>query len=256
MKESLLSSFSNPLPEHESRLRQKKIEENLKRLEDGISRAAVLAGRDRREIRLLAATKTVPAPVVELAVDCGVSLIGENRAQELEEKYDALRNCSVERHFIGHLQTNKVKKVVGRVSLIQSVDSVRLAREIAKISLEREKMTEILLEVNIGREKNKSGIFPEHLTEIAEEVAQLKGLRVMGLMGIPPISDKKDQKRKNFYNIKKLFIDIEGKKIDNISMRYLSMGMSGDYPEAILEGANIIRVGTALFGARQLTVAN
>ena len=163
------------------------------------------------------------------------------------EEYN-LNDCDL--HLIGHLQTNKVRQVVGMVSMIQSVDSVKLAKEISKQSEKNNVTTDILLEINIGREENKFGILTENLDEILENVSKLNNVRIKGLMAVPPVCDTKTDVYKFFDNMYKLFIDISDKKLDNVFMDYLSMGMSGDYQEAIISGANMVRVGSALFGAR------
>lgn len=230
--------------------RNRDVEENLKIIKERIDKAAYSAGRDSKEIVLLAATKTVPVEVINHSIFLGIDTIGENKVQELLSKYDGLNKKDCSTHLIGHLQTNKVKKVVGKVDMIQSVDSERLALEIARVSKQQEVKTDILIEVNIGKEKNKSGALPENLEELFYIISQIDGIRVRGLMAIPPICQKKSEIRKYFSYMHKLFIDIRDKKLDNINMDVLSMGMSADYEEAILEGATMIRVGSALFGKR------
>lgn len=226
------------------------VEYNFNTIEDNISDAAQKSGRQREDIIFLAATKTVEPVVINRAVACGLKYIGENRVQELLSKYDEydLANCDLQ--FIGHLQSNKVRQIIDKVSLIQSVDSVKLAGEVARQALLRNKIMDILIEVNIGAEDSKSGTSPERLEELLYNVSQMEGVRVRGLMTIPPICSEKTEICKYFENMHRLFIDISGKKIDNISMDYLSMGMSDDYREAILCGANMVRVGSALFGKR------
>ena len=152
--------------------------------------------------------------------------------------------------FIGHLQSNKVKQIVGKVDLIQSIDSIKLAKEVSKCSLKNNITSDILVEVNIGKEENKSGVMPEMLEELVEEISTLPAVNVKGLMTIPPICEKNDEIRRYFEKMNRLFLDISSKKLDNISMDILSMGMSSDYYEAILEGANMVRIGSALFGNR------
>ena len=176
--------------------------------------------------------------------------IGENKVQELLSKYDELELSHCDCQFIGHLQTNKVRQLIGRVSMIQSVDSLKLAREISKVSLSRGLSTDVLIEVNIGREENKSGILPEGLAELLEQISKLPSIRVRGLMAIPPISENISDTMRYFTNMSQYFVDIKAKKIDNVTMDYLSMGMSADYALAIEAGANLVRVGSALFGAR------
>ncbi len=229
------------------------VEYNYKYINERISEAALKAGKKREDVTFLAATKTVAPEVINHAISLGLDHIGENKVQELISKYDDynLEKCSLQ--FIGHLQTNKVRQIVDKVDLIQSVDSVKLASEIAKQSLKLNKTTDILVEVNIGREENKSGVYPENLEELLCEISKIEGISVKGLMTIPPICDNKHKISKYFNNMHNIFIDISQKKLDNISMTILSMGMSADYYEAILEGANMVRIGSSLFGARNYT---
>lgn len=229
------------------------VEYNYKLINERIAVAAQKVGKSREDITFLAATKTVEPEVINHAISLGLDHIGENKVQELLSKYDSynLENCSLQ--FIGHLQTNKVRQIVDKVDLIQSVDSLKLANEIAKQSLKLNKTTDILVEVNIGREENKSGVYPENLEELLCEISKIEGISVKGLMTIPPICDNKHKISKYFNNMHNIFIDISQKKLDNISMTILSMGMSADYYEAILEGANMVRIGSSLFGARDYT---
>ena len=223
---------------------------NYQKICEKISQAAQSVGKTADDITFLAATKTVDAPTINHAISLGLRYIGENRVQELLSKYDDydLEHASLQ--FIGHLQSNKVRQIVGKVDLIQSVDSVKLATEISRCSIKQGVSTDILLEVNIGREENKSGVMPELLPELIDQVKVLPAIKVRGLMAIPPICENPQENCKYFDNMRKLFLDIGGKNIDNISMDILSMGMSDDYEEAIRCGANMIRVGSALFGAR------
>lgn len=226
------------------------VEENLKTIRGRIAEAAVKSGRRPEDIVLLAATKTVPAEVINHAVSLGVAHIGENRVQELEEKYEAYDLAHCDLQFIGHLQTNKVKYLVGRVSMIQSVDSVKLANEISRLSSARNVTTDILVEVNIGEEANKSGVLPGELGSLLEQLSAVPRVHVRGLMAIPPANASEKESMDYFFRMRQYFVDIKDKKIDNIAMDYLSMGMSADYPQAILSGANMVRIGTALFGPR------
>ena len=235
----------------DARLRH--LEDNLKKVRDEIAETALKSGRDPREVKLMAVTKTVSVELINHAIACGVDLIGENKVQELLSKYDKynLDNCSLQ--FIGHLQTNKVRQIIDKVDLIQSVDSIKLASEISKQALKINKNCDVLVEVNIGREENKSGVMPEQLEELLCQIAELDGISVKGLMAIPPICES-SQKISEFFNkMHNIFIDISQKKLDNIDMNILSMGMSADYYEAVLAGANMVRVGSALFGARNYT---
>lgn len=224
-------------------------DENYKLIEEQISEAAIKSGRKREDIILLAATKTVPTEVINHAIKSGINYIGENRVQEFLSKEKDL-DTSAHRHFIGHLQSNKAKDVVGKVEMIESVHSTKLAKIIGDLSLKKNIVTDILLEVNIGAEESKSGFSPEEIKEAIYEISEIKGVLVKGIMAIPPICEEKADLRKIFEQMYKLFIDIKAKEIDNINMDYLSMGMSGDFSEAILMGSNIVRLGTALFGKR------
>ncbi len=223
-------------------------DENYKHIKEKIALAAEKAGGKPEEIRLLAATKTVPVEVINHAIDSGVSLVGENRVQEFMDKCEDLHEC--ERHFIGKLQTNKAKYLIGRVSMIESVDSVKLAKEISRHSDTSCVKTDILIEVNIGKEENKGGIRPEGIFEFIDEIRHFPSLNVVGLMAIPPISDDLSELSAYFDKMRQYFVDIKAKKIDNIYMNVLSMGMSDDFELAIEHGSNLIRLGTALFGRR------
>ena len=213
-----------------------------------MAEAATRAGRAPEEVQLMAVSKTKPIELIREAIDAGATLLGENRVQELSEKRPELTGCTV--HMIGHLQTNKAAKAVQHADMIQSVDSMRIAKEISRACVAQGKGMPILLEVNIGREAAKFGFLPEQVSEAAAEIAQLPGIFVRGLMTIPPFLDEKTQTREFFSQMHKLFVDIRGKKMDNISMDTLSMGMSDDFEEAIAEGSTLVRVGSAIFGSR------
>jgi pyridoxal phosphate enzyme (YggS family) len=230
--------------------RFKRVEENYFLILDTIKRAALQTGRKENEIIFLAATKTVPPEVINHAFGLGLRYLGENRVQELLAKYDELHLTDRHMQFIGHLQTNKVHQIINKVEMIQSVDRLKLAQEISRLAINTHKRMDVLVEVNIGYEENKSGVEPYKLEEFLYSLSTLQGIRVRGLMAIPPICENKSQIRRYFSDMHELFVDIGTKKIDNICMEYLSMGMSGDYEQAILEGANMVRVGSALFGAR------
>lgn len=233
--------------------RCKIFDENYAEVTERIVIAAKKSGRRAEDIHLLAATKTIPVEVINHAIKSGVTLIGENRVQELLSKLDYY-DQSATRHLIGHLQTNKVRQVVGKVSMIESVDSVKLAAEISRRSEELGIVTDILVEINIGGEESKSGIKPDEAEKIITEISSLSGIKVEGLMTIPPICEKIEENLRYFDQMRNLFVDISAKKIDNVNMSYLSMGMSDDYEDAILCGANIVRVGTRLFGRRNYPV--
>ncbi len=230
------------------------VEYNYKTICENIARAAQSVGKTAEDITFLAATKTVDAPTINHAISLGLRYIGENRVQELLSKYEEydLEHASLQ--FIGHLQSNKVRQIVGKVDLIQSVDSLKLAEEISRCSQKLGISTDILLEVNIGREENKSGVLPEALYELLDQIREIPAVKVRGLMAIPPICENAQENCKYFDNMRNMFLDIRSKNIDNISMDILSMGMSDDYAEAIRCGANMVRVGSALFGARNYNV--
>ena len=230
------------------------VEYNYRVICENIARAAQSVGKTADDITFLAATKTVDAPTINHAISLGLRYIGENRVQELLSKYEDYDLDHASLQFIGHLQTNKVRQIVGKVDLIQSVDSVKLAREISRCSLKQGISTDILLEVNIGREENKSGVLPEALPELLDEIKDIPAIKVRGLMAIPPICENAQENCKFFDNMRHIFLDIGSKNIDNISMEVLSMGMSDDYAEAIRCGANMIRVGSALFGKRNYPI--
>lgn len=225
-------------------------DENFKRVGEEIARAAEKAGRDPREVSLLAATKTVPAETIRYAISQGLFHIGENRVQELLDKYDRLDKEECDLQFIGQLQTNKVKYLIGKVSCIQSVGSVKLAREISRLCEREGLIMEALVEVNIGREENKGGALPEELVEFIDEIRAFPGLHVKGLMAIPPICSDKKILYRYFTAMEQYYVDIRAKSMDNVDMVCLSMGMSSDFPEAIESGATMVRVGSSLFGAR------
>ncbi len=226
--------------------------ENYKEITQNIAHAAQKSGRQYEDITLLAATKTVDIAVINHAIESGIKFIGENRVQEFLSKYEDYN--PVHKHFIGHLQTNKVKDIIDKVELIHSVDSYRLAEEISKQAVKRGKTVDILLEINIGDEQSKSGFSYDEAAAATQKIALLDGVKIKGLMAIPPICENSEQNRPYFAKMKKLFIDISSKKIDNSSMDILSMGMSDDYETAIEEGANMVRLGTALFGRRNYNI--
>lgn len=221
---------------------------NYKNVIGRLERAIKKSGRDKGEVTLLAATKTVDTDTINYAIDKGIEYIGENRVQELLSKYDRLKPAHS--HFIGHLQTNKVKDIIDKVEMIESVHSVKLANEISKQAGKIGKTMDVLLEINIGGEDSKSGFSPEETENALTEIAKLPNIRVKGLMSIPPATDLPEEARKYFRNMYKLFIDMRAKNIDNSSMSVLSMGMSNDFDIAAEEGATLVRVGTALFGKR------
>lgn len=230
--------------------RFKTIEHNLKFINEQITEAAEKSGRKREDIKLMAVTKTVEPIFINHAIECGIDLIGENKVQEFFSKRDFLKLENCEAHLIGHLQTNKVKQIVGQVSMIQSVDSLKLAKEIDKQSEKLGIVTECLIEVNIGAEESKTGLDYSLAMQLVEEISKLEHIHIKGLMTIPPICENDEELSQYFVKMHDLFVDIKTKKLDNVTMDILSMGMSGDYKQAILNGANLVRIGSSIFGPR------
>ena len=226
------------------------IAKNVARVRAAMAEAARKAGRDPGEILLCAASKMNDAARVQAAVQAGVDCCGENRVQELMEKLPHGAYTGKPVHFIGHLQTNKVNKVVGNVALIQSVDREELLQAIEKAAAKLGIVQPILLEVNIGAEASKSGFTPEEAMVIASRMAEFPHCKLEGLMAIPPISEEPGGNSKYFAQMHQLLVDIRAKKYDNVSMACLSMGMTDDFTDAIANGSTMIRVGTAIFGAR------
>ena len=233
------------------RYAKRDIEENLKEIRERIARAAVQSGRGPGEIRLMAVTKTVAPPLIDHALSLGIDLIGENKVQELLGKLPYLSPPDVEKHLIGHLQSNKVKKIVGVVACIQSVDSFALAEEISKQALKAETPMRVLLEVNIGGEQSKTGFPVDSLIEEGLRISELPCVTVGGLMAIPPVCETPDLARPYFAEARTLFEKLRGQLPQKEACDTLSLGMSADYEAAILEGANLVRVGSALFGLRR-----
>ncbi len=232
---------------------QDMIKNNLEDIRKRIADACSRCGRDAGEVVLVAVSKTNPAQAVINAVTCGQIVFGENRVQELCEKQDevsAAVSKPLEWHLIGHLQTNKVKYVIGRVKLIHSVDSLKLACEIDKESAKKGLISDILLEINISGEDSKFGLRPDEVLPVVSEISRMKNVRLRGLMTVAPFTDEPETNRIYFRKLKDLSVDISSQNIDNIDMSVLSMGMTGDFEIAIEEGATLIRVGTGIFGAR------
>ena len=227
------------------------LSENIARVQSRIQAAALRAGRDPNEITLVAATKVQTSDTIRAAIAAGVRICGENRVQEMAAHLDDDAYAGARLHFIGHLQTNKVRQVVGRADLIESVDSERLLDAISKRAVDLELIQDILLEVNIAGEASKGGVSPDQLPSLVEKALQLPHIRLRGLMCIPPVVVAGDTNRKFFAQTRQLFVDIKAKIADNNpDMDCLSMGMSGDFEDAVEEGATLVRVGTALFGPR------
>ena len=227
------------------------LEENIARVKANMARAALEAGRDPAEITLVAATKVQTSDTIRAAIAAGITICGENRVQELTAHLDDYAYDGAKVHFIGHLQTNKVRFVVGRVDLIESVDSPRLLEAIERQAEKLNLVQDILLEVNIGREESKGGCLPEDLPALARQAMDLPHVRLRGLMSIPPVAAEPGANRRFFAATRQLYVDIRSQMGDNnTDIDCLSMGMSGDYEDAIREGATLVRVGTALFGPR------
>ena len=219
--------------------------ENLERIRDNVREACAKAGRSEDSVRIMAVTKTVAPEIVNCAIEQGIDLLGENRVQEFlskQESYDK----SAQVHIIGHLQTNKVKYIINSVNMIQSVDSLRLGQEINRLAEKNGKIMDVLCEVNIGGEDSKSGVSPENLRDLVTELSQLSYIKVKGIMTIPPPSDSDIFLGRT----QELFNSLKDSDISGADMDILSMGMSNDYEKAILHGSNLVRIGTALFGAR------
>ena len=229
------------------------IQENIKLVEENIKKACEKVGRDVNEVTLIAVSKTKPYTAIEEALPTGVKDYGENKVQELCDKYEILPK-DIKWHMIGHLQRNKVKYLVGKASLIHSVDSIRLAEQIEKEYAKADEIANILIEVNMAQEESKFGITSEETEQLVREIAKFPHIRIKGLMTIAPYTDNPESNRVYFRNMKKLSVDIENKSIDNVSMSVLSMGMTGDYQVAVEEGATLVRVGTGIFGERNYNI--
>ena len=227
--------------------------ENIKQVEENIIKSCEKVGRDPKEVTLIAVSKTQPYTAIEEALPSGVLDYGENKVQELTEKYEILPK-DIRWHMIGHLQRNKVKYLVGKVELIHSVDSLRLANQIETEFAKKNEIANILIEVNMANEESKFGITSETTEQLVREISKLEHIRIKGLMTIAPYTDNPETNRVYFRNMKKLSVDIEEKNIDNVSMNVLSMGMTGDYQVAIEEGATMVRVGTGIFGERNYNI--
>ncbi|TYQ15777.1 UNVERIFIED_CONTAM: hypothetical protein Cloal_2267 [Acetivibrio alkalicellulosi] len=225
------------------------LRENLKCIMNKIEKAATKSGRKPDDITIVAVTKTIEPDKIMAIIDLGLIELGENRVQELAKKYDIInRKCNW--HHIGNLQTNKVKYIVDKVKLIHSVDRIELAQEIQKKAEKYGRIIDILIQVNVSLEETKSGVFEENLIELINKISVFENIKIKGLMTLAPYDENPEKVRDVFRKLRNLSIDIEQKNLDNVSMEFLSMGMSNDYEVAIEEGANIVRIGTALFGRR------
>lgn len=229
------------------------LRDNLYEVEERIQEACRRAGRDRSEVTLVAVSKTKPAEMLMEAYDLGVRVFGENKVQEIREKYEVLPK-DIEWHMIGHLQTNKVKYIVDKVRLIHSVDSFKLAEVIEKEAEKHGRTVDVLLEVNVAEEASKFGLKPSDVLPMAEKISQLPHVNLRGLMTIAPFVENPEKNRAIFANLHELYVDIKEKNIDNGTVSILSMGMTNDYEVAIEEGATMVRVGTGIFGARDYSI--
>ncbi|MBQ8625205.1 MAG: YggS family pyridoxal phosphate-dependent enzyme [Agathobacter sp.] len=228
------------------------IKTNLADVEAKIIEACKRAGRAREDVTLIAVSKTKPVDMLQEVYDTGIRNFGENKVQEMCDKYEVLPK-DIKWHMIGHLQTNKVKYLMGKTCLIHSVDSLKLAMEIEKQAAKHEIIVDILIEVNIANEETKFGLAKEEVIALVKEVSALEHVKIQGLMTIAPYVENPEDNRLYFRQIKQLSVDINNQNIDNVSMNILSMGMSGDYMVAIEEGATMVRVGTSIFGERVYT---
>ncbi len=228
------------------------LKENLRGVEEKINAACKRSGRSREDVTLIAVSKTKPVETLQQAYDMGVRVFGENKVQELVDKYEALPK-DIHWHMIGHLQRNKVKYIIDKVDLIHSVDSLRLAETIDKEAKKHNLTANILIEVNVAGEDSKFGVRPEELEPLINEISHFSNIQVLGLMTIAPFVENAEENRTVFARLRKLSVDIASKNIDNVNMGLISMGMTNDYEVAIEEGATIIRVGTGIFGQRDYT---
>lgn len=226
---------------------------NLEEVEERIQKACERAGRKRSEVTLIAVSKTKPVSMLEEAYQQGIREFGENKVQELTEKYECMPK-DIHWHLIGHLQRNKVKYIVDKACLIHSVDSVRLAEEISKEAVKKQVIADILVQINVAEEDTKFGLTMKEAEETILQIAKLANIHICGLMTIAPFVDNPEDNRRHFKKLRQLSVDIRDKNIDNIDMGLLSMGMTGDYEVAIEEGATLVRVGTGIFGERSYHV--
>ena len=226
------------------------IAENLQTVEKKIRQACEKAGRDRSEVTLVAVSKTKPIPDLEEAYKEGIRIFGENKVQELTDKYEQMPE-DIQWHMIGHLQRNKVKYLIGKTELIHSVDSLRLAEMIEKEAEKKQCVVKILIEVNVAEEDSKVGVHTEEVLPLIQKISTFSHIKICGLMTIAPNVKNPEENRLYFAKLRKLLVDIKGKNIDNINMDILSMGMTNDYEVAIEEGATMVRVGTGIFGVRE-----
>ena len=227
--------------------------DNLKDVEERIQAACDRSGRKREDVLLVAVSKTKPVEMIEEVMTAGIVDFGENKPQELRDKYEVLPQ-NLRFHMIGHLQTNKIKYVIDRVVLIHSIDSIHLAEAVNAEAKKHNRIMPVLVEVNVAQEESKSGFLMEKTENAIREIAKLPNIRVEGLMTIAPFVENAEENRQYFVKLRKLSVDIAAKNIDNVTMHHLSMGMTGDYEVAIEEGATMVRVGTGIFGERNYQI--
>ena len=227
--------------------------DNLNDVEKRIQAACDRSGRKREEVLLVAVSKTKPVEMIEEIMAAGIVEFGENKPQELRDKYEVLPK-NLHFHMIGHLQTNKIKYVIDRAVLIHSIDSIRLAEAVNAEAKKHDRIMPVRVEVNVAQEESKSGFLVEETEEAIREIAKLSNIRVEGLMTIAPFVENAEENRQYFVKLRKLSVDIAAKNIDNVTMHHLSMGMTGDYEVAIEEGATMVRVGTGIFGERNYQI--
>ena len=229
------------------------IRERLEKVQNSISEAVKASGRDEKDVTLIAVSKTKPVEMIKEVYDAGIRDFGENKVQEIIDKYPKLPS-DIRWHLIGHLQTNKVKYIIDKVCMIHRVDSLKLAQEISRQAIKHNVTADILIEVNVAGEDTKFGVKPEDTLSLCEEISTLANVRIKGLMTVAPFVDDPEENRAVFCTLRQLFVDIDAKNIDNVCMDCLSMGMSNDYTVAIEEGATFVRVGTSIFGQRDYGV--
>lgn len=225
------------------------VAENLAQVRKNINESCNKINRDPNEVTLIAVSKTKPVEMLKEAYDAGARVFGENKVQEIVDKYDQMPS-DVKWHMIGHLQRNKVKYIIDKVALIHSVDSIRLAETIEKEAAKHNITANILIEVNVAKEESKFGLMPEELDEFIDKIKDFKHIQVKGLMTIAPFVENPETNREIFRSLRKLSVDISNKNVDNVNVSILSMGMTNDYTVAVEEGATMVRVGTGIFGAR------
>ena len=229
------------------------VAENYRYVLKKVEEACARSGRDPKDVTLIAVSKTKPIEMIEEAMEAGARVFGENKVQELCDKYEQLPK-DLHWHLIGHLQRNKVKYIVDKVAMIHSVDSLRLAETIEKEAEKKDVVVPILIEVNVAQEESKFGLKPEEVLPFIEQIASFPHIQIKGLMTIAPYVENAEENREIFRELNKLSVDIAAKNINNVTMSVLSMGMTGDYMVAVQEGATMVRVGTGIFGARNYAI--